>query len=461
MKQLGSILNQPGHFEFGPLAVARLMTAGLSGIEAIKKLSAVRQCAQRLFLNGIPNEAQVLSFFVPGRIEVLGKHTDYAGGRSILCTVERGFTFLASPRKDSRIRISGIFDETPVEFPLDPNLIPDMSSWAGYPQTVARRIAQNFSSARTGADIAFTSDLPRASGMSSSSAIVVAMFLVFSSINALPTTPEYQANITSPEDLAGYCGTIENGQTFKSLPGDRGVGTFGGSEDHTAILLSKHNQLVQYTYCPVHQEQTIPFPSDHIFALASSGVIAEKTGAAMAGYNRASLLARAVLAISNAAANRSDPTLADAIHALGIPAIRQSLSASHHPDFSPKDLLDRFDQFAAESEQLVPAFATALQSADYPALGQIIDQSQSLSQTHLKNQVPQTIFLAQSARELGAPAASAFGAGFGGSVYALFPTKNAKDFLAAWQSQYTQQFPEDASRATFFLTRPGPAAFSF
>jgi len=32
--------------------------------------------------------------FVPGRIEVLGKHTDYAGGRSLVCATERGFRFI-------------------------------------------------------------------------------------------------------------------------------------------------------------------------------------------------------------------------------------------------------------------------------------------------------------------------------------------------------------------------------
>ncbi|PHY02432.1 MAG: hypothetical protein CK530_06070 [Planctomycetaceae bacterium] len=42
---------------------------------------------------------QWFSLFVPGRIEVLGKHTDYCGGRSIVCAVEQGFRiqFAANP----------------------------------------------------------------------------------------------------------------------------------------------------------------------------------------------------------------------------------------------------------------------------------------------------------------------------------------------------------------------------
>ena len=44
-------------------------------------------------------------FFVPGRIEVLGKHTDYAGGRSLLSAVERGFVAVARHRTDTVVRV--------------------------------------------------------------------------------------------------------------------------------------------------------------------------------------------------------------------------------------------------------------------------------------------------------------------------------------------------------------------
>src|SRR5262249_30335227 len=160
----------------------------------------------------------------------------------------------------------------------------------------------------------------------------------------------------TPEDLAGYLGTNENGQTFKTLVGDRGVGTFGGSEDHTAILLSHPGKLVQYASCPVRHEGPVDFPAAHAFPIASSGVIAEKTGSAMASYNRASLLARAVLSEWNAATNRNDPTLADAVRQGGEnahDAIRHVLERSAHVEFAPRDLLDRFEQFYAENEQIV------------------------------------------------------------------------------------------------------------
>ena len=44
------------------------------------------------------------SAWVPGRIEIFGKHTDYAGGRSLLCAVERGFVMRMALRADPIVR---------------------------------------------------------------------------------------------------------------------------------------------------------------------------------------------------------------------------------------------------------------------------------------------------------------------------------------------------------------------
>ena len=67
--------------------------------------------------------------------------------------------------------------------------------------------------------------------------------------------------------------------------------------------------------------------------------------------------------------------------------------------------------------------------------------------------------MAAAARRLGAAAASAFGAGFGGSVWALVEAVAAEDFLASWEAQYRAEFPEHAPLARFFATAAGPAAF--
>ena len=67
-------------------------------------------------------------------------------------------------------------------------------------------------------------------------------------------------------------------------------------------------------------------------------------------------------------------------------------------------------------------------------------------------------FLAASARRLGAAAASAFGAGFGGSVWALVEKSQMKTFLVDWKAAYEKEFPQRAPAARFFPTSAGPAA---
>jgi galactokinase len=142
--------------------------------------------------------------------------------------------------------------------------------------TVARRVARNFAGDLHGAEIAIASNLPSAAGLSSSSALTIAIFLALDAVNDLHHRDEYLANIRSNEDLAGYLAAVENGQTFGTLIGDRGVGTLGGSQDHTAILCGRAGVLRQFGFCPVKHERDVPLPPDHVFVIAVSGVVAEK-----------------------------------------------------------------------------------------------------------------------------------------------------------------------------------------
>jgi galactokinase len=89
-----------------------------------------------------------------------------------------------------------------------------------------------------------------------------------------------------------------------------------------------------------------------------------------------------------------------------------------------------------------------------------VDRSQALAEQALDNQVPETIALARLARANGAAAASAFGAGFGGAVWAMVPGSAAESFTAAWRAAYAQEFPSRAARSRFLLTAPGAPASS-
>ena len=444
-----------------PQLKARLVSKGLNPSESQNKAEIFLTCAKALRTSGLDDGAAVSAFFVPGRIEVLGKHTDYAGGRSIVAAAENGFCIVAAKRQDNTIRILDVATGEKVEFTITDQLRPHSKHWSNYPMTVARRLARNFPGTLCGAEIAFASDLPPAAGMASSSAMIVGFFLVLSAFNDLTSRQEYCDNIGSPTDLATYLATVANGQTFGMLTGDKGVGTFGGSEDHTAILCCRASTLSQYSYCPVQFERDVQFPSGCIFAVASSGIVAEKTGAAMEKYNRVSQLSRRAVQIWNKATRRSDPHLAAAIasNPNASDRLREVLQQASNKKFGSEELLKRFEHFLAESENIVPAASNALAAGDLAEFGRQVTRSQQLAEKLLGNQVPETVLLARSALDLGAVAASAFGAGFGGSVWALTKADGAKQFLEKWLALYKRQFHKPATNSVFLLTRPGPAAF--
>jgi galactokinase len=435
-----------------------LEAAGMRADAAAARDELFGRVREALHSSGAGSET--VHVFVPGRIEVLGKHTDYAGGRSLVCAVERGFAVMASPRADALVRLIDVAGARVEPLALDPQLPQPAEAWARYPATVCRRVARNFPDARVGADVAFLSDLPLASGMSSSSAFMVATFLALAAMNRLHTRPAYRQAIDSPEALAGYLATVENGQSFGALTGDRGVGTFGGSEDHTAMLCARGGELSQYSFCPVRHERQVAFPSDRVLVVAVSGVVAEKTGAAREAYNRASLMVRALLDAWNAVTGRSDACLAAAVAHGAAEHLPEILPSAAERGFDVDSLEARFDQFVEESMALVPEAGDALLAGDLPRFGTIVDRSQALTEHRLRNQVPETVALASSARELGAEAASAFGAGFGGSVWALVPEAAAADFTDRWASRYRAAFPAAARDAAFLATRPGIAAFA-
>jgi galactokinase len=127
----------------------------------------------------------------------------------------------------------------------------------------------------------------------------------------------------------------------------------------------------------------------------------------------------------------------------------------------------RLEQFALESEDLVPDAFAALSAGDLPRFGRIAAASQSASEHLLHNQTPQTVALSRAALECGATAASCFGAGFGGSAWAIVPRNEARSFadrwLAAYRREALRQAQDSASRFTdeaidAFITGAGTAA---
>jgi galactokinase len=337
----------------------------------------------------------VIRLFVPGRLEVFGKHTDYAGGLALVAAVPRGFTVSAVRTGSGRVTVADAIDGARAEF--TPEGEGPAEGWRRYPATVIRRLAANFPRARLSAEIVLESNLPQEAGISSSSALVIAVAEALIACAGIEEQPEWRAAIRSPEDRAAYFGCIENGSPFGPLAGDAGVGTHGGSEDHAAILLARESHLLQCSFSPLRCDRHVRMPAGWTFVIACSGVAAPKTGAARDAYN-----------------------------ALAEPAAMTG---------------GRLTQFAAENERVRLA-AEAFAAGDIAGIRALAAASQADADRWLRNQVPATRDLVALALERGAAAASSFGAGWGGSVWALTETSGASSFLGAWLAAYRSHFPD-------------------
>ena len=164
--------------------------------------------------------------------------------------------------------------------------------------------------------------------------------------------------------------------------------------------------LSEFTFSPLKLENEIPLPEDLCFVIASSGVKAEKTGAAKEKYNRLSLLVNEIREKFD-----NNLSLAQIIVEYGFEELSKKIEN--------KDLNDRLQQFYRESFEIIPQVSAFLENNQIEKIGGLIDLSHENAGQFLKNQTVETNFLQSSARKLRAVAASAFEQGFGGSVYAL------------------------------------------
>ncbi|HVZ20613.1 MAG TPA: hypothetical protein VG871_06100 [Vicinamibacterales bacterium] len=191
-------------------------------------------------------------------------------------------------------------------------------------------------------------------------------------------------------------------------------------------------------------------PDGWTFVIAPSGARAEKTGGARDRYNRLSSATACLLALWNAHKAFAAPSLGAALVARGNGAADElhALIDAETPDgWDPAALHRRLTHFVREDARVVDA-AAAFAAADGAALGALSADSQEDAHRLLGNQVDETRALVASARGLGAIGACSFGAGFGGSVWAVVERDRARDFAHEWDS-------------AAFAVRPSPPLTEF
>ena len=252
-------------------------------------------------------------YVVPGRVELVGKHVDYGGGRSLTCAVEFAMRATANPLKERVLRVRQRGSRDVVEVPLSSAAAPTRSRWSMYVAAVARRIGRDFPHATGGVDVRLSSTLPPAAGLSSSTALTIALARAVVDATGLTSNAVFAEYAGSPITFAEYVAAIETGAPHGPFPGDDGVGVRGGAQDHVAIMCAREGMVGQFAYIPAGEEGWAPWPGDHMLAIGVSGVRASKTGNAQAAYNRAADAVRWMVRQWNGVTYRDDPTLAAAL----------------------------------------------------------------------------------------------------------------------------------------------------
>jgi len=237
----------------------------------------------------IDRDERVLIVRSPGRVNMMGRHVDHQGGHCNLMTIGYETVAVVRPRQDDRVYLYNLdakrfpdrqfsIGELISELPWDDwislinsekvsHLVLNAGGdWSQYVKAAALRLQKKFSDRRLcGLDLVIGGNIPIAAGLSSSSALVVAVAEALVAVNRLNTFPS---------QFVDLCG---QGEWF--------VGTRGGSADHAAIKYGQPGKVVKVTFFEFAVEDIVPFPQDHALLVCDSGVKAQKTTNAKDQFN--------------------------------------------------------------------------------------------------------------------------------------------------------------------------------
>jgi len=180
--------------------------------------------AAELFARTYGNKASWVSV-APGRVEILGNHTDYNEGFVMPFALDRATSVAVRPREDRLCRLVSRDFPGRAEFPVDEIQSDSSASWADYPKGVLWALGSEGVDLR-GFDGAIASDVPVAAGLSSSAALEVATALAAGKLFGLEWDPMALAKLCQKaenEFVGVRCGILDQ---FSSLFGQPDCGLF-------------------------------------------------------------------------------------------------------------------------------------------------------------------------------------------------------------------------------------------
>ncbi|UGS35616.1 galactokinase [Capillimicrobium parvum] len=313
--------------------------------------------------------------FGPGRVNLIGEHTDYNGGLSLPFAIAEGVTVTATPLDGDHVEARAVDHDEDDRFLLAQPADGDRNGWRAFVRgTVAELAAAGHELSPVRLEI--SGDVPEGSGLSSSAALEVALALAL-----LGREPGDRL------ELARLCARVEN----------EWVGAQTGLLDQLASLFGRAEHALHIDFATL---EIVPVPlrtGDWTLVTLDSG---EQHSNASGGYNeRRAECARACALLGIETLSRAVP---DAARRLPEP-------------------LDRRARHVLEENARVDAAAAALHAGDLVGLGRLLDASHASLRDLYDASTPAVETTVRRLKDAGAAGARMVGGGFGGHVLALLP----------------------------------------
>ncbi|HRJ70764.1 MAG TPA: galactokinase [Terrimicrobiaceae bacterium] len=338
---------------------------------------------------------QTASAFAPGRVELLGNHTDYNGGVVLSAAIDLGISARGRGREDGKIVLTS--EGIPGVAEADVAGLEPSGGWSDYPLGVARVLKDaGFPVGGFSAD--YSSTLPLGAGLSSSAAIEVCTAVLLSRLFGFSA---------GPLDLAKLCRKAEN----------EFVGVNCGLLDQVSSIFGKKDHAV-FLDCRAETVENIPFPAGVGLLIVHSGVKHALTGGE---YNE-----------------RREQCF-EAARILGVPALRDATSAQLAGAGMPDLVRRRALHITGENERVFAAVGH-LRQGDAAAFGKLMTASHGSSMANFENSTAELDVLVEIAcAQDGVHGARLTGGGFGGAIVALVDLARIDVIAAAVESEYRKR----------------------
>lgn len=365
-------------------------------------------------------------YFAPGRVNLIGEHTDYNGGHVFPCALQLGIYAGVSKRSDSLLRLYSKNSATPIfEFSINDLSYASGDSWTNYPKGVFHLIQEIYGIYPFGLDIYYWGDIPSSSGLSSSAAIEVLTATIINDVYRYDMDGIEIAKITQKAEnifVGVQCGILDQ------------FAVAMGKED-SAILLDTNT--LKYSYVPLHL-------GDYCIVIANTN---KKRGLEDSKYNERRAQCEKALSILQAHTD---------IRALGELTEEAFDALSHH--IEDPVLLRRARHAVYENRRTLRAYR-ALEQNDILQFGQLMNESHASLRDDYEVTGRELDTLAKLAQDFhGTAGARMTGAGFGGCTVNLVKKSTVEEFISVVGDAYQKTI---GYAADFYVTEPsgGPRKY--